>query len=72
MDIISYVEKSVELLFQILGLVEIWTRRLCPRSKGTPVEKWNFELEPLSLLNSFCLFMTGSQLALLMSKAYRK
>jgi hypothetical protein len=27
MDIISYVHKSVELLFQILGLVEVWTRR---------------------------------------------
>jgi hypothetical protein len=26
MDIISYVHKSVELLFQILGLVEVWTR----------------------------------------------
>jgi hypothetical protein len=27
MDIIYYVHKSVELLFQILGLVEVWTRR---------------------------------------------
>jgi hypothetical protein len=27
MDIITYVHKSVELLFQILGLVEVWTRR---------------------------------------------
>jgi hypothetical protein len=27
MDIIFYVHKSVELLFQILGLVEVWTRR---------------------------------------------
>ncbi len=27
MDIISYVHNSVELLFQILGLVAIWTRR---------------------------------------------
>jgi hypothetical protein len=27
MDIISFVHKSVELLFQILGLVEVWTRR---------------------------------------------
>ncbi len=26
MDIISYVHKSGELLFQILGLVEVWTR----------------------------------------------
>ncbi len=25
MDIISYIHKSVELLFQILGLVEVWT-----------------------------------------------
>ncbi len=24
MDIISYIHKSVELLFQILGLVEVW------------------------------------------------
>ncbi len=34
MYIISYVHKSVELLFQILGLVEVWTRRcmeLSPR-----------------------------------------
>jgi hypothetical protein len=27
MDITSYVHKSVEQLFQILGLVEVWTRR---------------------------------------------
>jgi hypothetical protein len=27
MDIISYVHKSVELLFQILGLIEVWTHR---------------------------------------------
>jgi hypothetical protein len=27
MDIIYYVHKSVELLFQILELVEVWTRR---------------------------------------------
>ncbi len=27
MDIISYIHKSVELLFQILGLVEVWTHR---------------------------------------------
>jgi hypothetical protein len=27
MDIIFYVHKSVELLFHILGLVEVWTRR---------------------------------------------
>ncbi len=35
MDIISYVHKSVELLFHILGLVEVWTRR-------------SMELSPLS------------------------
>jgi hypothetical protein len=28
MDIISYIHKSVELLFQILGLVEVWSRCL--------------------------------------------
>jgi hypothetical protein len=27
MDIISYIHKSVELLFQILGLVEVWSCR---------------------------------------------
>ncbi len=27
MDIISYIHKSVELFFQILGLVEVWTHR---------------------------------------------
>jgi hypothetical protein len=27
MDLFSYVHKSVELLFQILGLVEVWTCR---------------------------------------------
>jgi hypothetical protein len=27
MDIFSYVHKSIELLFYILGLVEVWTRR---------------------------------------------
>jgi hypothetical protein len=27
MDVISYVHKSVELFFHILGLVEVWTRR---------------------------------------------
>ncbi len=27
MDIISYVHESVELLVQILGLIEVWTRR---------------------------------------------
>jgi hypothetical protein len=27
MDIMSYVHKPVEALFQILGLVEVWTRR---------------------------------------------
>jgi hypothetical protein len=27
MDIIPYTHKSVELLFQILELVEVWTRR---------------------------------------------
>jgi hypothetical protein len=27
MDIISYIHKSVALLFQILELVEVWTRR---------------------------------------------
>ncbi len=27
MDIISYIHKSVEVLFQILELVEVWTRR---------------------------------------------
>ncbi len=27
MDIISYIHKSVELLFQIVGLVEVGTRR---------------------------------------------
>jgi hypothetical protein len=27
MDIIPYIHKSVELLFQILELIEVWTRR---------------------------------------------
>jgi hypothetical protein len=47
MDIISYIHKSVELLFQILGLPEIWTRRTS-------------ELSPFvatgSLLNFFLFF----------------
>jgi hypothetical protein len=34
MDIISYVHKSVELLFKILGLVEVWTRRSMELSPG--------------------------------------
>jgi hypothetical protein len=39
MDIISYVHKSEELLFQILGLVEVWTSRSMELSPDPVADK---------------------------------
>ncbi len=57
MDIISYIRKSVELLFQILGLVEVWTH-------------WSMELSPDALfcafdLSLFMLWLKSVELKLL-------
>jgi hypothetical protein len=48
MDIISYIPKSVEPFFQILGLVEVWTHRSMELS---PWEIFSFTARSYKCIN---------------------
>jgi hypothetical protein len=48
MDIISYTHKSEELLFQILGLIEVWT---CRSMELSPVKRLLLSFEIHGLCN---------------------
>ncbi len=65
MDIIYYIHKSVELLFQILGLVEVWThrsmdvcvqirRKKCGRNRNRVLQQYRWcTVKPALLTSSF-------------------
>jgi hypothetical protein len=53
MDIISYLHKSVELLFQILGLVEVGTRRSMELSPERRQDLPDLEIYRKKNLNPF-------------------
>jgi hypothetical protein len=55
MNFISYLHKSVELLFQILGRIEVWTRRSKELSPKAQLRSLRFKL----LDTTFNAFMTS-------------